>query len=63
MTTGSTGAALLTGGEAIVRALIHNGVDTVFGLPGIQNDWLYNALYDARDRVRVIHTRHEQGAA
>lgn len=54
---------LLTGGEAVVRGLIAQGADTVFGLPGIQNDWLYNALYDARDRIRVIHTRHEQGAA
>ncbi len=54
---------MLTGGEAVVRGLVAQGVDTVFGLPGIQNDWLYNALYDARDRIRVIHTRHEQGAA
>lgn len=52
-----------TGGEAIVDALLAHGVDTLFGLPGIQNDWLYNALFDARDRIRVIHTRHEQGAA
>jgi len=29
----------LTGGEAIVKSLIHQGVDTVFGLPGVQNDW------------------------
>ncbi|MDH4063330.1 MAG: thiamine pyrophosphate-binding protein, partial [Acidobacteriota bacterium] len=53
----------MTGGTAIVRALVAEGVDTIFGLPGIQNDWLYNALYDARDRIRVVHTRHEQGAA
>ncbi|MCB0187055.1 MAG: hypothetical protein KDE31_22465, partial [Caldilineaceae bacterium] len=30
--------------------------------PGVQNDWLYNALYDQRAQIRVIHTRHEQGA-
>lgn len=53
----------VTGGEAVVRALLAEGVDTLFGLPGIQNDWLYNALYDAGGRIRVIHTRHEQGAA
>ncbi len=52
-----------TGGEAVVEALIKHGVHTLFGLPGIQNDWLYNALYDARDKIKVIHTRHEQGAA
>ncbi|MEZ4679286.1 MAG: thiamine pyrophosphate-binding protein [Caldilineaceae bacterium] len=51
-----------TGGEAIVNAWIHHGVETIFGLPGVQNDWLYNALYDAGDQLRVIHTRHEQGA-
>jgi len=53
----------MTGGEAVVQSLLAHGLDTVFGLPGIQNDWLYNALYDAGRRVRVIHTRHEQGAA
>ena len=52
----------LTGGQAIVQSLIKQGVDTLFGLPGVQNDWLYNALYDYRDEIRVIHTRHEQGA-
>ena len=53
----------LTGGEAVVQSLINHGIDTVFGLPGVQNDFLYNALYDAQDHIRVIHTRHEQGAA
>ena len=52
----------LTGGQAVVRSLIKEGVDTLFGLPGVQNDWLYNALYDYREEIRVIHTRHEQGA-
>jgi len=53
----------MTGGEAVVRSLIKLGVDTIFGLPGVQNDNLFNALYDHRDEIRVIHTRHEQGAA
>ena len=52
----------ITGGEAAVLALRDLGVDTIFGLPGVQNDWFYNALYDYRDKFRVIHTRHEQGA-
>ncbi len=52
---------LLTGGQAVVRSLINEGVKTVYGLPGVQNDWLYNALYDYRDEIRVIHSRHEQG--
>lgn len=52
----------LTGGETAVKTLINHGIDTLFGLPGVQNDWLYNGLYDAGDQIRVIHTRHEQGA-
>ncbi len=52
----------MTGGQAVVRALIHEGVKVIYGLPGVQNDYLYNALYDYRDEIRVIHTRHEQGA-
>lgn len=55
--------AVKTGGEAAVAALLRYGLGTVYGLPGIQNDWLYNALYDVRDQIRVLHTRHEQGAA
>jgi len=54
---------LKTGGEATVEALIAHGAHTLFGLPGIQNDWLYNALFDNRDQIRVIHPRHEQGCA
>ena len=53
----------MTGGEAAVATILDEGIHTLFGLPGIQNDWFYNALYDAGDKIRVIHTRHEQGAA
>lgn len=54
-----TGVHALTGGEALVASLVAHGVDTVFALPGIQLDGLFAALYDARDNLRVIHTRHE----
>ena len=53
----------LTGGEAITQSLIKLGVDTIFALPGLQNDYLFNALHASQDNIRVIHTRHEQGAA
>jgi acetolactate synthase I/II/III large subunit len=53
----------LTGGQAVVRSLVAQGVDTVFGLPGIQLDWIFDALYEERSRIRVIHPRHEQAAA
>ncbi len=53
----------MTGGEALVKSLIAHGITTLFALPGVQNDGLFNALFDAGDAVRVIHSRHEQGAA
>src|SRR5919199_102493 len=50
----------LTGGEALVQSLIREGVNTVFGLPGIQLDYAFDALFGARDSIQVLHTRHEQ---
>ena len=52
----------MTGGEATVQALRAHGVDTLFVLPGVQNDALFSALYEAAERLRVIVTRHEQAA-
>jgi len=53
----------MTGGEAIIKSLRANGVDTVFGLPGGQLDYLFDAMYKEGDDLRLIHTRHEQGTA
>jgi acetolactate synthase I/II/III large subunit len=58
----------MTGGQALVEMLRRNGIDTLFALPGVQNDALFAALYDAshavgKEAIRVIHTRHEQAAA
>ncbi len=53
----------MTGGQAIVRTLGRFGVDTIFGLPGIQLDPLFDALHGQRQAIRTYHTRHEQGAA
>ncbi|HEV2098973.1 MAG TPA: thiamine pyrophosphate-dependent enzyme [Stellaceae bacterium] len=55
--------ARMTGGGALVEMLRRHGVDTIFALPGVQNDALFVAFYDAGEALRVIHTRHEQGAA
>jgi acetolactate synthase-1/2/3 large subunit len=52
-----------TGGEAIAEALIAHDVDTVFGIPGIQMDNLFDAFYHRQNALRIIHSRHEQGAA
>ena len=53
----------MTGGKAIVKSLQSNGIDTLFGLPGVQLDQLFVALHDERKAIRVIHSRHEQGCA
>ena len=53
----------MTGGRALVKSLANHGIDTLFGIPGVQLDHLYNALYEERNAVRVINTRHEQAAA
>ncbi|WP_438854819.1 thiamine pyrophosphate-dependent enzyme [Agromyces sp. M3QZ16-3] len=50
-------------GEAIVDGLIAHGVDTVFGIPGVQTYPLFDALAQADDRIRTIGARHEQACA
>jgi len=52
----------MTGGEAAVQALLGHGVNTLFVLPGVQNDALFSALYDHAEDLRVIVVRHEQAA-
>jgi acetolactate synthase-1/2/3 large subunit len=52
-----------TGGDAVVAALAMQGVDTVFGLPGVQLDGLFNAFHDGGNALRIINARHEQGVA
>lgn len=53
----------MSGGEAVTQSLLNNGVDTVFGIPGVQLDPLFDAFYGQRNQLRVVHTRHEQGSA
>jgi acetolactate synthase-1/2/3 large subunit len=53
----------MTAAEAVIATLIGHGLDTIYALPGVQNDFLFEALFGAQDRLRTIHTRHEQGAA
>ena len=56
-------AGSMTGGMAIVEALIANGVDTVFGLPGAQMYPFFDALQQRSDSIRTYGARHEQGCA
>ena len=57
------GQTIRTGADLVVDALIRSGLCNVYCLPGIQNDALFNSLFDRRNEIGVIHTRHEQGAA
>lgn len=49
------------GGDAVLRALVANGVDTIFGIPGVHTLDIYDALID-QGNVQHILARHEQGA-
>jgi len=51
-----------TTGQAIADALVAHGVDTIFGIPGAHMYDFNDALYGVRDKMRMIHSRHEQGA-
>lgn len=53
-------AVSMTGGVAIVEALIANGIDTVFGLPGAQLYPFFDALHRRSAEVRTYGARHEQ---
>ena len=50
----------MNGAQGLVKQLVSEGVDTIFSLPGVQIMGIFDALYDARDRIRLIQTRHEQ---
>src|SRR5215470_2419732 len=54
---------LMSGGDAVVRSILGQGVSTIYALPGVQSDHLFNAMFDAGEALTVVHTRHEQGAA
>lgn len=56
------GNAVITGAEILMRALLDEGVTTLFGYPGGAIMPVYDALYDYRDRLNHILVRHEQAA-
>ncbi len=55
--------ALITGAEALMRSLEHEGVETIFGYPGGAIMPSYDALFDHTGTLNHILVRHEQGAA
>ena len=54
---------LITGAEALMRSLEHQGVTTIFGYPGGSIMPVFDALYDHQNTLNHILVRHEQGAA
>ncbi len=54
---------LFSGADILVKTLIEQGVDTVFGYPGGQILNVYDSLYKYRDQINHVLTAHEQGAA
>lgn len=52
---------LITGAEALMRPLEHQGVKTIFGYPGGSIMPVFDALYDHRKNLNHILVRHEQG--
>ena len=54
---------LLSGSDILVRTLIEQGVDVVFGYPGGQVINIYDSLYKYQDELRHVLTAHEQGAS
>lgn len=51
----------ISGSQAVLEALLAEGVDTIFGYPGGAIMPIYDALYDYNDRLKHILVRHEQG--
>ena len=54
---------MMTGSQALLNALVREGVDTIFGYPGGAIIPVYDVLADFSDEIRHILVRHEQGAA
>ena len=52
----------ISGAEAVIRCLLEEGVDLIYGYPGGAIMPIYDELYKYRDDLRHVLTRHEQGA-
>lgn len=55
-------AVEINGAEAVLRCLLHEGVETIFGYPGGAIMPIYDELYKYQEDLRHILVRHEQGA-
>ena len=53
---------IISGSEILIRSLLAEGVDTLFGYPGGAIMPVFDALYDHKNEIRHVLVRHEQGA-
>ena len=53
---------MISGAEGLIKSLLSEGVDMVFGYPGGAIISVYDKLFDYQDKIRHILVRHEQGA-
>ena len=53
----------LTGGQALARQLVLEGVTDLFGIPGVQLDWAVDGLRQVGNHIRYVVPRHEQAAS
>ena len=60
--SGEAKGGLITGAEALMRSLEHEGVETLFGYPGGAIMPTFDALYDHKETLNHILVRHEQAA-
>ena len=59
----ATNLAKMNAAEITIRTMAANGLDTLYCLPGVQNDDFFDALVRAGSPLKPIHTRHEQATA
>jgi acetolactate synthase I/II/III large subunit len=59
----ATNLAQMDAAEVTIKTMVANGIDTLYCLPGVQNDDFFDALVRSGAPMRPIHTRHEQATA
>ena len=59
----ATNLAKLSCAESVIKTLIANGIDTLYCLPGVQNDDFFDALARVGGAIRPVNARHEQATA
>ena len=52
----------MSGSQILIESMIKEGIDTIFGYPGGAIMPAFDALFDYRDKINHVLTRHEQGA-